>query len=81
MDLQGFPRSVQNPYHAGMRRPAEIRRLQARARKVAAVARTAGPTGVAYAEMIDELNEVIDDYREELRHWRHEDWAEKARKK
>ncbi|HYC64807.1 MAG TPA: hypothetical protein VEC14_08765 [Reyranellaceae bacterium] len=49
-----------------LRRPAEIRKLTARARKVADTARGVSPTGRAFAELVDELVATIGELRDEL---------------
>jgi len=49
-----------------LRPPAEIRKLTARARKVADTARTVSPTGQAFAELVDELVTVIGEQRDHI---------------
>jgi len=63
-----------------MPRSADIRKLVIRARKVAAVSRTAGPTGVAFAELIDQLVETIEQLRQELSDERKRGFYERVKK-
>jgi hypothetical protein len=55
-----------------MRSPADIRKLIHLARKVSKTARPVGPTGEAFAEVIDGLITVIEELRDELRVQRQE---------
>jgi hypothetical protein len=64
-----------------MRRPADIRKLVSRARKVAEVSRKAGPTGAAFAEMIESLVAVIEELQAELADERRRSFYESVRTK
>jgi len=61
-------------------RPADIRKLVTRARKVAKVSRTAGPTGVAFAELIEQLVATIEQQRQELSDERKRSFYERVKK-